>query len=239
MISFFKSLFSKKHPSYVAGENVKITSVRTFTIVKDTTGTISVPTYEAVYCGTGKEQFLYFNAEANDLKVMSKEIRKEYLKQTSVMKKKIKAESHVSRVTESAANIKKLYSRYSIFPIDEILPKLVGVSRNKSKSKMIEYKDIKINASSRRYKCFKKSTNCCSCGLVGRFFAAEKRMENPPEHYLFNLYGIDENGREIIMTCDHIVPKSKGGSSKYDNVQTLCWKCNALKANKIEVKDEI
>ena len=32
---------------------------------------------------------------------------------------------------------------------------------------------------------------------------------------------------------DHIIPLSKGGSHTYDNVQTLCYYCNAQKSNKI------
>ena len=32
---------------------------------------------------------------------------------------------------------------------------------------------------------------------------------------------------------DHIVPVSKGGCTVEDNLQTLCWKCNRAKSNKI------
>lgn len=37
----------------------------------------------------------------------------------------------------------------------------------------------------------------------------------------------------ILLEIDHIVPVSKGGLSTEDNLQTLCWKCNRTKSDKI------
>lgn len=34
------------------------------------------------------------------------------------------------------------------------------------------------------------------------------------------------------LEIDHIVPISKGGKSTYDNLQTLCKRCNKLKGTK-------
>ena len=36
------------------------------------------------------------------------------------------------------------------------------------------------------------------------------------------------------LEVDHIFPISKGGKSTYDNLQTLCHKCNTLKSNTVE-----
>lgn len=35
-------------------------------------------------------------------------------------------------------------------------------------------------------------------------------------------------------TCDHIVPKSRGGKNKFSNMQLLCALCNWDKGNKLE-----
>ena len=37
---------------------------------------------------------------------------------------------------------------------------------------------------------------------------------------------------ERSLTIDHIIPKSKGGSSKWENLVTACKKCNTKKADK-------
>lgn len=41
------------------------------------------------------------------------------------------------------------------------------------------------------------------------------------------------SGRFVRLEIDHIVPVSKGGKSTYDNLQTLCHRCNVEKGNKI------
>jgi len=35
------------------------------------------------------------------------------------------------------------------------------------------------------------------------------------------------------LTLDHIIPKFHGGGNEYDNLQTLCEKCNGAKGRKI------
>ncbi|MBC2849860.1 HNH endonuclease [Cetobacterium sp. 8H] len=37
----------------------------------------------------------------------------------------------------------------------------------------------------------------------------------------------------LLLEIDHIIPISKGGETIEDNLQTLCWKCNRAKSNKI------
>lgn len=40
-------------------------------------------------------------------------------------------------------------------------------------------------------------------------------------------------GTAEILTADHILPKSQGGTSRRDNLQILCKSCNLSKGNKI------
>lgn len=37
----------------------------------------------------------------------------------------------------------------------------------------------------------------------------------------------------LLLEIDHIIPVSKGGLSAEDNLQTLCWRCNRSKSNKM------
>lgn len=38
----------------------------------------------------------------------------------------------------------------------------------------------------------------------------------------------------LLLEIDHIVPVSKGGYTIEENLQTLCWKCNRAKSNKMQ-----
>lgn len=50
---------------------------------------------------------------------------------------------------------------------------------------------------------------CCNCG---------------------NSTNIEPN---LLLEIDHIIPVAKGGRTAEDNLQTLCWKCNRAKSDKI------
>ena len=39
---------------------------------------------------------------------------------------------------------------------------------------------------------------------------------------------------EVKLHIDHVFPASKGGSSKYENLQFLCEKCNLTKSDRLE-----
>ena len=37
----------------------------------------------------------------------------------------------------------------------------------------------------------------------------------------------------LLLEVDHIIPVSRGGKTEANNLQTLCWRCNRAKSNKI------
>ena len=88
---------------------------------------------------------------------------------------------------------------------------------------------------SHRYQLFVlKGINCIMCGIKGKFFALERGISNNPSKFHFNLYGINKYGCEIMITKDHIIPRSRGGKNILDNYQPLCYNCNQNKANGIK-----
>lgn len=42
---------------------------------------------------------------------------------------------------------------------------------------------------------------------------------------------------EVTLHVDHVFPASRGGSSRFENLQFLCAECNLRKSNKLEVVD--
>jgi 5-methylcytosine-specific restriction endonuclease McrA len=118
--------------------------------------------------------------------------------------------------------MQKSLIRKEIYPVEEILPQIPTIG-------YILIGDDYISAGSLRYKTFKKSLVCVTCGLKGTYFAKERFKET--ERYHLNLYATDKKGKEVLMTKDHIIPLSKGGSHDLDNLQTMCFNCNGKKGN--------
>jgi hypothetical protein len=114
--------------------------------------------------------------------------------------------------------------------LDILKDKKVSAS---SKNEYIILNDVSVKITSQRYAVFKKSIVCSCCGLEGKFFAIEKNYKDPYPNYHLNLYGYDEKGKEVLITKDHIIPKSKGGKNHLSNYQTMCINCNVKKGNKI------
>ena len=79
---------------------------------------------------------------------------------------------------------------------------------------------------------FTKGYECPCCGLKATHFALEK--SGKAKRYHLNLYGSFE-GKEVLFTKDHIVPKSKGGKDELSNYQTMCLKCNGMKGASVDM----
>jgi len=113
-------------------------------------------------------------------------------------------------------------------PVDYVLRQVRPKEKGPRKGQKIRVGPVFVNRSSVRLQTFQRSTRCVACGIEGELFSLE-RNGNPRYH--FNMYGRNAYGHLILMTKDHIVPKSKGGSNGLDNMQTMCTKCNSKKAD--------
>lgn len=121
--------------------------------------------------------------------------------------------------------------RKGVFKPDEVYEVVKDVLFNRLKTKVMFHGE-QIKGNSKRYQVFfTKGMKCVACGVEGKFFAMEKNQNDVSYH--LNLYGI-KDGKEILMTKDHIIPRSKGGSNDISNLQCMCVYCNKKKGNHYE-----
>lgn len=108
----------------------------------------------------------------------------------------------------------------------------------------ILYKGMEFPATSTKMRTLFNQPYCTCCGLTGRFWALEKEKpsvnDTISKTYHLNMYGIEPKyGMEVMLTHDHIKPKSTGGSMSLDNAQTMCEFCNNSKGNMANMPDSI
>jgi len=126
------------------------------------------------------------------------------------------------------------YERKETYNTSEILPFLTIPNTPKLERKR-EYDGDLIKMDSQRYYVFRESLNCHYCGIEGVKFCKERTRFSDPKrvnttNFHFNLYAIKE-GEDILMTKDHVIPRSEGGRDVVSNYVTCCTKCNNEKGS--------
>jgi len=117
--------------------------------------------------------------------------------------------------------------RYRVYPVGEIMKYVYPGSPR------IVLEGFSVYTSTQRLLTYRKETACKYCGLEARFFALEKNGNVPH----LNLYGVDENEVDVMLTSDHILPRSRGGSNGVKNRQCLCERCNCEKKNNLKINE--
>lgn len=75
-----------------------------------------------------------------------------------------------------------------------------------------------------------KGYSCHYCNLEGTFVIVW--IDDADDHSVHtDLFTFDENNRLVMMTIDHIIPKSKGGTKSLSNLITACQTCNNHKGD--------
>lgn len=135
---------------------------------------------------------------------------------------------------------KQQYRRFLKLDIDEAMkPIIESLELKKAKASFGEHK---VNVTSLRLRTFAlarvkyglhgdRPFGCVKCGLKAAFFAVETQVfdKNAQSPHL-NLYGVNEEGEEVLMTHDHRIARSLGGKDDLTNTQLMCSPCNAAKA---------
>lgn len=110
--------------------------------------------------------------------------------------------------------MKQLSGKLSIEPILELI---------RSDKPYAYVEGIRVKVGGVRLETFAtKGVDCVSCSLKGEFF----RVEDNTSGAHLNLYAINPYGHEVLMTRDHIIPRSQKGPDTVDNMNTMCTHCN-------------
>ncbi len=131
------------------------------------------------------------------------------------------------------------YIRKKTYSIAAVLDRVVIYDGKPKKDRSTDYDGDLMDMTSMRYQVFKaKGVTCAGCGLTASFFAKERdpkqtHEEGHPPSWHFNLYGLEKDGSEVLFTKDHIIPKSRGGHSRLENLQPMCEPCNLRKSNHV------
>lgn len=101
--------------------------------------------------------------------------------------------------------------------------------------KLKQFEGLDVLSSLLGYTVFKQQgTKCKCCPTEGTYFALEKTPgpgRSKFNNWHFNLYGKNHIGVEVMLTKDHIKPKSAGGSDALTNLQPMCEPCNTNKGS--------
>jgi len=114
------------------------------------------------------------------------------------------------------------------FNISDVLPFATQDKRYAKKTYIVDGTPFIVKMDSDRYQTFNKNLECAACSLTGSLFLLEREHGHEPGIAHFNLYAIEHESL-ILMTKDHIVPRSKGGKNNINNYQTMCEVCNSMK----------
>ena len=99
----------------------------------------------------------------------------------------------------------------------------------------LEIGGVRYSLESQRLQLFHRDgTACVRCGREGTYFMLESRSPEIKAH--LNLYG-EENGKIVLFTKDHILPRSKGGRDAMENYQVMCSPCNGKKGSMNDAQD--
>ena len=74
---------------------------------------------------------------------------------------------------------------------------------------------------------------CHFCGCQADRWVSEKGRKDHLGHPVLNLFATNRDGQVVLMTRDHIIPKSLGGIDAVANLRPACGPCNEQRSNEV------
>lgn len=120
------------------------------------------------------------------------------------------------------------YERLGEVPVKDVLKAIAD-------RKPLEFHGVVCHTSTARLLTYHvHGVSCCvsGCTISGQYFAVERAANQQFAQWHLNLYG-RKDGHEVMMTSDHKLPKSRGGSNHISNRQPMCYPHNLKKGNQL------
>lgn len=113
------------------------------------------------------------------------------------------------------------------YSVEEVLDHVTATETERT------YDGYRVRMNSLRYHVFLRGRTCPVCKAEGTVFLLQRNdgdTNQPPDRAHFNLYA--RVGDDLVlMTKDHVVPRSRGGKDRLDNLVAMCVTCNSAKGS--------
>lgn len=131
------------------------------------------------------------------------------------------------------------YIRLGVVPVAPIIAAVRARMDNPDLPKEVTVLGTSVKISGVRLQTFASHPLHCSdpaCCIQATHFAVERSGQpahtNGQSHdrYHLNLYGLDADGQEVLMTHDHTLARGLGGADHLSNTTIMCSPCNCRKS---------
>ena len=125
------------------------------------------------------------------------------------------------------------YEKARKLSLDEIIPYIATTAKHASRSFWCPAikRCVVVSLATARIRLF-VAQECAACKIKADHIWIER---NPycgaGSGWHLNMYALNYHGDSVMLTLDHIKPRSKGGIRSKNNVQLLCNNCNSFKGD--------
>lgn len=128
------------------------------------------------------------------------------------------------------------YKRLGVLTIEEVIPLIHKKEKDDNECRGLAFgytfgiTSLRLRTFARHYRQHGK-IECVSCGQEASFFSLDNFHNTPDsKHPHINLFGVKENGTEVLFTHDHTLAQALGGENTLNNTSVMCSPCNNKKS---------